>query len=83
MTDTVIKNCKGIIAQTKIFVAGHRGLVGSAIARRLKAGGCSNLVLKTRDELDLLNQYKVLLFLLRRLHLQGYPVVSNYNEHLS
>ena len=59
MTDTVIKNCKGIIAQTKIFVAGHRGLVGSAIARRLKAGGCSNLVLKTRDELDLLNQYKV------------------------
>jgi GDP-L-fucose synthase len=36
-----------------IFVAGHRGLVGSAIARRLKAGGCSNLLLRTRAELEL------------------------------
>jgi len=59
MTDTVIKSCKGITPQTKIFVAGHRGLVGSAILRKLKAEGYSNLVLKTRDELDLLNQSRV------------------------
>lgn len=44
---------------TKIYVAGHKGLVGSAIVRRLKAEGCSNLVLRTRDELDLLNQSAV------------------------
>jgi len=44
---------------TKIFVAGHKGMVGSAIVRRLKAVGCSNLVLKTRDELNLLNQSAV------------------------
>lgn len=37
----------------KIFVAGHRGLVGSAIVRKLKNEGYDNLVLKTRQELDL------------------------------
>lgn len=42
-----------------IFVAGHRGLVGSAIVRRLKAGGYSNVLTRTRQELDLLNQADV------------------------
>jgi GDP-L-fucose synthase len=37
----------------KIFVAGHRGLVGSAIVRRLRVLGFENLVLRTRAELDL------------------------------
>jgi len=37
----------------KIYVAGHQGLVGSAIARRLCEGGYDNLVLRTREELDL------------------------------
>ncbi len=37
----------------KIYVAGHQGLVGSAIARRLREGGYDNLVLRTREELDL------------------------------
>lgn len=37
----------------RIFVAGHRGLAGGAILRRLKAAGCSHLILRTRDELDL------------------------------
>jgi GDP-L-fucose synthase len=37
----------------KIFVAGHRGLVGSAIVRRLHALGLDNLVVRTREELDL------------------------------
>lgn len=39
-----------------IFVAGHRGLVGSAIIRCLQAQGYVNLVTRTRDELDLRNQ---------------------------
>ena len=38
---------------SKIFIAGHRGLVGSAIVRKLKNEGYDNLVLKTRQELDL------------------------------
>jgi GDP-L-fucose synthase len=37
----------------KIFVAGHRGLVGSAIVRRLRGEGFDNLLLRTRHELDL------------------------------
>jgi GDP-L-fucose synthase len=40
---------------SRIFVAGHRGLVGSAIRRELERQGYANLLLKTRDELDLMN----------------------------
>jgi GDP-L-fucose synthase len=47
----------------KIFVSGHRGLVGSAIVRRLAAGGYANIVTKTRSELDLLDQRAVYDFL--------------------
>lgn len=43
---------------SKIYVAGHRGLVGSAIVRALKTQDFSNLTLKTRAELDLLDQKK-------------------------
>ena len=43
----------------KIFVAGHRGLVGSAIVRKLKNEGYQNLVLKTRQELDLCDKKAV------------------------
>lgn len=39
--------------QTKIYVAGHRGMVGSALVRALEARGHKNLVLRTRQELDL------------------------------
>lgn len=44
---------------SKIFVAGHKGLVGSAILRLLQAEGYSNLVSKTHKELDLTDQYSV------------------------
>jgi GDP-L-fucose synthase len=40
----------------RIFVAGHRGLVGSALVRRLHAAGSTNLLLRSRTELDLTNQ---------------------------
>jgi GDP-L-fucose synthase len=40
-------------SDARIFVAGHRGLVGSALVRRLEDEGASNLILRTRRELDL------------------------------
>ena len=44
---------------SKIFVAGHRGLVGSAILKNLKAKGYTNFVLRTHAELDLTDQQAV------------------------
>jgi GDP-L-fucose synthase len=55
-------NNKGLKPDTRIFVAGHRGLVGSAIVRRLEAEGCENLILQTRGELDLLDPSAVRYF---------------------
>jgi len=46
----------------KIFVAGHRGMVGSAIVRKLEQAGYHNLLLKTSSELDLRNQAAVAAF---------------------
>jgi len=46
----------------KIYVAGHRGLVGGAITRRLQALGYTNLVQRTHHELDLLDQVAVTQF---------------------
>jgi GDP-L-fucose synthase len=47
----------------RIFVAGHRGMVGSALVRRLRAGGYEQVITRTRDELDLLVQSDVDAFL--------------------
>jgi len=44
---------------SKIFVAGHRGMVGSAIVRNLNQLGYTNIILKAREELDLTNQSQV------------------------
>ena len=46
-----------------IYIAGHRGMVGSALARRLASAGYSNVVVRTRAELDLLDQRAVQGFL--------------------
>ncbi|TAE66424.1 MAG: NAD-dependent epimerase/dehydratase family protein, partial [Bacteroidetes bacterium] len=44
---------------SKIYIAGHKGMVGSAILRKLQQEGFNNFVLKTSAELDLRNQQKV------------------------
>jgi len=45
--------------QNKIFVAGHRGMVGSAIVRKLQDEGFNNIVTRTSSELDLRDQKAV------------------------
>ena len=45
--------------QAKIYIAGHRGMVGSAIERRLRKDGFDNIITKTSKELDLRNQQAV------------------------
>ncbi|MBW2501332.1 MAG: GDP-L-fucose synthase [Deltaproteobacteria bacterium] len=62
MTDSVGTNSGPLAPSSKIYVAGHRGLVGSAIVRQLQARGCKNLILRRRAELDLLNQAAVRVF---------------------
>jgi GDP-L-fucose synthase len=52
----------GFAKSTKIFVAGHRGLVGSAIWRELTSQGYTGLLGRSRSELDLLNPQAVLQF---------------------
>ena len=48
-----------LASDAKIYVAGHRGLVGSAIVRKLQSSGYDNLLLRTSSELDLRNQADV------------------------
>jgi len=49
-------------SQAKIFVAGHRGLIGSAVMRRLRSAGYENILTRLRSELDLTDQKKVNVF---------------------
>lgn len=48
-----------MIENTKIYVAGHQGMVGSAIVRKLKSLGYNNILTRSHDELDLKNQSQV------------------------
>lgn len=50
------------ISQPRIYIAGHQGMVGSAIHRRLLSSGYANIVTRTRDELDLTDQAQVRAF---------------------
>ena len=49
--------------KSKIYVAGHKGLVGSAILRKLKKRGYKNIIFSNRQQLDLTNQSKVYRYL--------------------
>jgi len=51
-----IVNCQSMQCSARIYIAGHRGLVGSAIVRKLRAEGYTNLIVRTSKELDLRNQ---------------------------
>jgi GDP-L-fucose synthase len=50
-------------ARQRIFVTGHRGMVGSAIVRRLQAGGHGDIITRSHAELDLLDQAAVTAFM--------------------
>ena len=52
--------------KSKIYVAGHNGLVGSAIVRKLKEKGYKNIIYNERKKLDLTNQTKVIQYLKRQ-----------------
>ena len=58
--------------QNKIYVAGHRGMVGSAIVRQLKASGFDNVVTRTHAELDLTSQAAVNAFFAQEKPAQVY-----------
>ena len=53
----------------KIYIAGHRGMAGSAIKRKLEKKGYNNIVYRTRSELDLTNQCKTNLFIIMQSNL--------------
>jgi GDP-L-fucose synthase len=54
-----------MLHSAKIYVAGHRGMVGSAIVRKLRTTGYTEIVVRTREELDLTNQALVTEFFLQ------------------
>lgn len=62
----IITNNPIIDKQAKIYVAGHRGMVGSAIVRRLQAGDYTNILTRTHADLDLTNQSAVTEFFLKQ-----------------
>ena len=51
---------------SKIFVAGHKGMVGSTIVRKLKKKGFSKIIIADKKKLDLLDQDKVFKFLKKK-----------------
>ena len=58
-SDVAVRTAPPMEHDSRIFVAGHRGLVGSAIVRRLEADGYTNVITATRKELDLRDQSDV------------------------
>ena len=55
-----------ILKKDKIFLAGHQGLVGSAIFKLLKKRGYKNIIVESKKNLDLLDQNKVFKFLKKK-----------------
>lgn len=63
---------------SKIYIAGHHGLVGSAIWNNLKKRGYNNLVGRSHKELDLTDQYAVQKFLTRSAPTQSYWLLPSW-----
>jgi GDP-L-fucose synthase len=59
MSDNHLSGAGPMDRGSRIFLAGHQGMVGSAILRQLKSGGYTGLILKSRSELDLTDQQAV------------------------
>ena len=51
---------------SKIFLAGHKGMVGSAIFKKLREKGYKNIIIKNKKELNLLDQSKTVRFLKKK-----------------
>mgnify|MGYP003353010465 CR=1 FL=1 len=66
---------------SKIFVAGHGGLVGSAIVRSLEQRGYHNLILPSRESLDLRDQAAVARFFARQLPASVEESPLQYSTH--
>lgn len=63
MNDPLLRTDAELRKSAKIYVAGHRGMVGSALVRNLEKKGYSNLLFRTHQALDLLDQRAVFQFL--------------------
>ena len=68
--------------KSKIYVAGHNGLVGSAIVRQLKKKGYKKIITANRSTLDLTNQTKVLKFLKKKKIKRSQPKSKQAEVHL-
>ena len=65
---------------SKIYVAGHNGMVGSAIVRQLQIRGYRNILVRSRSELDLCNQQLVADFFERERPQQVYLAAARVGE---
>ena len=66
----------------KIYVAGHKGLVGSAIVRELKKKGYKKIIVASRKKLDLTNQLSVLRFLKKTNHISFFWQPQKWVEYI-
>ena len=76
-----------ISLKSKIYVAGHKGLVGSAIIRKLKQKGYKNIIFRSKKQLDLINQkqtvYKNKFLSLSTRGLKAVEAISNLDKTLA
>ena len=68
----------------KIYIAGHRGMVGSGLERKLRTEGYNNIVTRTSSELDLRNQHIGLLLIIEKritcMHVMASCLIMNLHK---